>query len=92
MQQIDERVDVWALGCTLYCLAFGRSPFESAREGVLKLAILNGSYSVPAGRRMRTCVFSEPFMSLIKAMLAVDPQERPFIPEVLSMIDHVSST
>ncbi|CAM9826196.1 unnamed protein product [Ectocarpus fasciculatus] len=28
---IDERVDVWALGCTLYAMAFGHSPFESPR-------------------------------------------------------------
>jgi hypothetical protein len=29
-------------GCTLYALAFGRSPFEHPRDGVLKLGIISG--------------------------------------------------
>lgn len=85
--QIDERLDVWALGCTLFCLAFGRSPFESPRDGVQKLAILNGRYTVPAGRRMRATVFSEGYVNLIQKLLVVNPTKRPFIPEVISMIE-----
>lgn len=37
---IDTRVDVWAMGCLLFASAYGRSPFESPTEGVLKLGIL----------------------------------------------------
>ena len=46
---LDERVDIWALGCALYAIAFGgRSPFEDAVTGqVLKLGILNAKYSYP---------------------------------------------
>ena len=57
---------MWALGCTLFCLAFGRSPFETSREGVLRLAILNGRY-VDKGllawthiKYMQTCPYSNP--------------------------------
>ena len=88
---IDERVDVWGLGCTLFCLAFGHSPFESTREGVLRLAILNGRYSVPAGRRMRSVVFSEGFVALIQEMLAVDITQRPFLPDVIGSIEALVS-
>lgn len=45
---LDERVDVWSLGCVMFALAFGISPFESLSEGVKKLGILNARYSVPA--------------------------------------------
>ena len=67
LTDVDARVDVWALGCTMYCLAFGRSPFESAKTGVVeKLGILNGRYTVPAGGRMRNSVFGEGYLDLVK--------------------------
>jgi len=52
--ELDERVDSWALGCCLFCLAFGRSPFENDREGVLRLAILNGKYQIPTPLKLPT--------------------------------------
>ena len=63
---ITESTDIWAFGCTLYCLAFGWSPFENAREGVLKLAIINGRYSFPAKYQNKNEIFSESFVRIIK--------------------------
>jgi len=79
---LDGRVDIWGLGATMYCLAFGTSPFESSAEGIKKLAILNGRYSYPSGRRMRDCIFSEAFTCLIDSMLHIDITKRPFADEV----------
>ncbi|GAA0170753.1 hypothetical protein LIER_24947 [Lithospermum erythrorhizon] len=39
---IDERTDIWSLGCTLFAIMYGSSPFEYASEesgGSLQLAI-----------------------------------------------------
>lgn len=48
---LDERVDVWSLGCLLFAGANGgRSPFESALEqtgGSLALAVLSGKVAWP---------------------------------------------
>lgn len=82
--QIDERVDVFALGCTLFCLAFGRSPFETPKEGVMRLAILNGKFNYPPGMRNRDCNFSSDFASLVESMLQVDYKSRLFMVDVIA--------
>jgi serine/threonine kinase 16 len=81
---IDEKIDTWSLGCTAYCLAFGNSPFESAREGVLKLAILNARYNVPE-HNMNVCgvTYSSGYIALIQHMLQLDPADRPDMDEVV---------
>ncbi len=82
---IDERVDIWGLGCTMFCIAFGRSPFETPKEGLLRLAILNGNYHPPAGNRMHQSTFSAAFMDLISQMLQVDHTTRPFAGDVVNI-------
>lgn len=41
-KNIDERVDIWALGVTLFMMCFWEHPFDENRLG-----ILNGSYTIP---------------------------------------------
>ena len=52
-------------------MAFGTCPFESEEEGVKRLAILNGRYTVPQGRRFYMCSFSQNFVDLVARMLQV---------------------
>jgi len=66
--------DVWSLGCTLFALAFGYCPFETPKEGVMKLAILNGNWKFPRNNTVND--FSEGYKSLISKLLSREPRER----------------
>lgn len=78
---VDERVDIWSLGCTLFALMYSTSPFEmqTAESGAsLSLAIMNGQYRFPA-----TPEYSEGLKDIVKKCLTVDPEQRPFIKEII---------
>lgn len=45
---ITNAIDVWALGVTLYCLAFGKTPFDAPNEYLLMQAIPTADYPIPA--------------------------------------------
>ncbi|KAL3692510.1 hypothetical protein R1sor_006161 [Riccia sorocarpa] len=65
---ISEKVDIWALGCLLYRIAY----FKSAFDGESKLQILNGNYRIPDAPK-----YSNVVTDLIRSMLAADPSARP---------------
>jgi serine/threonine protein kinase len=74
---IDEKADVWALGCILYKLTYYKTPFEDGG----KLKILNACVEFPDDRH-----YSKNLQSLIKLMLRADPDERPDVFEVLEKL------
>ena len=83
---IDERVDIWALGCLLYACAFRFSPFESAyvdQGGSVALAVLN-KIKFPEDHP-----YSPGLCNLIRYMLTVNWEERPNIEQVLDAIDKI---
>ncbi|KAG0166003.1 hypothetical protein DFQ28_007982 [Apophysomyces sp. BC1034] len=83
--ELDEKVDIWSLGCTLYAAAYGQSPFEANINevgGSLALAILNGQFKFPSEDP-----YSEGFRDCIRSMLTLDPVQRPDIHAVISSID-----
>uniref|UniRef100_A0A6B2L5F3 non-specific serine/threonine protein kinase n=1 Tax=Arcella intermedia TaxID=1963864 RepID=A0A6B2L5F3_9EUKA len=69
---IDEKVDIWALGCLLYKMLYGVTPFE----GASKLKIMNAQIDLSLTK------FSN-VNALIKFMLNSDPYERPDIDDVM---------
>ncbi|TFY80826.1 hypothetical protein EWM64_g3188 [Hericium alpestre] len=78
---LDEKVDIWSLGCVLFALAYSHSPFENMQTteqgGSIAMAVLNARYKHPASP------YSDGFKSLIDSMLKVNPQDRPNIHQVL---------
>ncbi|GAB1611324.1 serine/threonine-protein kinase 16-like [Argonauta hians] len=80
---IDERTDIWSLGCLLYALAFLESPFEKdyQRGNSVALAVLGAKVKFPEHSR-----YSKHLESMVEKLMAVNPAERPFIDQVSQMV------
>ncbi|KAI0661605.1 Pkinase-domain-containing protein [Cubamyces menziesii] len=84
---LDEKVDIWSLGCTLYALAYSHSPFENLQTteqgGSIAMAVMGAQYKHPSS------AYSQGLKNLIDSMLKVNPNDRPDIHEVIRMTDQV---
>lgn len=73
-----------SLGCTLYALAYSHSPFENTQTteqgGSIAMAVMGAQYKHPSS------AYSQGLKNLIDSMLKVNPQERPDIHEVRSLL------
>ncbi|KAJ9063659.1 Serine/threonine-protein kinase env7 [Entomophthora muscae] len=88
-REITESVDIWSLGCLLYAIAYGSSPFESSvteHGGSTALAVMNGKYTFP-----RNDPYSQKFRDLIELMLVTDPASRPTIEQVIESTQQLLS-
>ncbi|XP_019852858.1 PREDICTED: cyclin-G-associated kinase [Amphimedon queenslandica] len=74
---INEKGDIWALGCLLYKLCFQEHPFEDSA----KLRILNANYHIPPGDN----VYKE-FHNIIRSCLVVDPTKRPSVDSIVAQL------
>lgn len=79
---INEKQDIWALGCILYLLCFKQHPFE---EGA-KVQIVNGKYSIPQNDTKYTV-----YHNLITSMLKVNPDERLSITELVNQLQEIAA-
>ncbi|WVQ70051.1 uncharacterized protein L199_008275 [Kwoniella botswanensis] len=68
-----------SLGCTLFAVAYGHSPFEVDGTSIA-MAVGSGRYKHPGG-------YSQSLVSLIDAMLIVDPEQRPDIQKVIDLTE-----
>ncbi|BAM41769.1 protein kinase [Theileria orientalis strain Shintoku] len=80
---LSDKIDIWAVGCILYEMLFNSRPFgtfcskSSLSERVYQEAILGVKFP-------QTYKVSDDCKKLIRAFLAVDPNDRPSIEEALS--------
>ena len=78
---LTEAVDVWSLGCTLFAMAYGTSPFETSQQsehgGSIAMAVLNGKYAFPGDGH-----YSAGLQNLVSMCLVVKPDQRPDIDKV----------
>jgi len=84
---LDEKVDIWSLGCTLFAMAYSHSPFENTQTteqgGSIAMAVLNAQYKHPSS------AYSQGLRDLIDSMLKANPKERPSIHRVIESTDRV---
>lgn len=80
---IDEKADIWALGCFLYKLCYYTTPFEANGD----IAILHASFQfLPAP------AFSGDLKNLIIIMLQENPVYRPNVVQILMLLCRLQHT
>lgn len=83
---MDEKVDIWSLGCVFYAILYGHSPFETIEttSGSIALAVLNCRYTFPASNTDLTSL-----NTIIERCLVLAPAQRPSAREILDLIEKI---
>lgn len=73
-----DKVDIWGLGCILYILLYGSSPFMQMNDSETLIKILDCSFTTPQRPNV-----NENAVDLIRSLLRKDPKSRLTIRQIL---------
>lgn len=77
--KISPKGDVWSLGCILYCMTYGKTPFQHITNQLSKLhAILDSSYEIEIPD-----IPEKDLQDVLRKCLLRNPKERISITELL---------
>ncbi|ETE60447.1 Dual specificity protein kinase TTK, partial [Ophiophagus hannah] len=78
--KISPKSDVWSLGCILYCMTYGKTPFQNITNNITKIhAIIDPNYEI-----MFPDIAEKDLLDVLKNCLIRNPKQRISISELLS--------
>ncbi|XP_008275827.1 dual specificity protein kinase Ttk [Stegastes partitus] len=77
--KISPKGDVWSLGCILYCMTYGKTPFQTITNQITKLhAIIDPSHKIEFPD-----ISEKDLLDVLKRCLVRNPRDRISIAELL---------
>ncbi|KAJ1564519.1 hypothetical protein HK096_007574 [Nowakowskiella sp. JEL0078] len=80
---VDERTDSWALGCTIFAMAFRTSPFDGSMT-----AAVGGKIPFPT----KTDPYGKAFRTLLQMILVTDMKTRPTVEQISKKLQSLQSS
>lgn len=82
---LTEAVDIWSLGCMLYCMMYSYSPFETptmmGQGGSVAMAVLQNNWKFPTDND----TYSQATRQIIQRCLVTKVEERATVDEVINL-------